>query len=545
MSSRYAAARPKRAAESFARQHHGGGGGDGDGSDNEGAAAGGADKKVTFDVRNPSALAPDAREEDDVLDADVIGVNAGATKRGAVNIDGYDSDSDNETFNARAAQRKRLAKPADSGTGFSTTGNAEEEVNLFDELDNYDKRLKGEAVGDDKGGVKGGGDNTDDDDDMFGGDDNDEDEESEKKKATKSGDGDTDETGKKKWKEVRFLQKIEGQEETSKSGGHIRLDEESSSDEEDTALAIQEEDVDEEVGPGGLKKHAPKIDAFNMRQEQEEGAFDEAGNFIRKAVDADALHDRWLDGVSKKEMKRAAAAHEKREAELRQVRREEDDIITADLFGALITRLEPGETPLTALARLGKNANRTKKPKTKRIPAWRLKQMEKKKQAHEGEDVDENGGNGGEDADQMDVDKTNASAEPKADEDPEQARLRVEIDAITEAADRLLNRDYPEIYDMARDKLIKEYRIETGETWIEPEKPADNGVSKDDDANGGGGSAAKLWEYRWIDGRDGGAKQGPYDGLTMKAWQNAGYFEGVEFRPAGSGGVWQKDVSFS
>ncbi|KAL1903652.1 hypothetical protein Sste5346_000281 [Sporothrix stenoceras] len=538
MSSRYSAARPKRAGESFARQHHGGNtAGDGSGSDDDRASvARGPDKKVTFDVRNPSALAPDAREDDDVLDADVIGVNAGATKRGAVNIDGYDSDSDNETFNARAAQRKRPAKAANAGVGFSTTGNVEPEVNLFDELDNYDKRLKGEPVVDDKG--EGGGDkkdaDDDEDDDMFGGgDDDDEDEDSKKKKASKDGDGDTDEKGKKKWKEVRFLQKIEGQEEESKSGGHIRLDEESSSDEEDVALAIQEEDVDEEVGLGGLKKHAPKIDAFNMRQEQEEGAFDEAGNYIRKAVDADALHDRWLDGVSKKEMKRAAAAHEKREAELRQVRREDDEVITADLFGALITRLESGETPLTALARLGKNA--TKKPKTKRIPAWRLKQMEKKKQA-------QGGGDAGEDADQMDVDKTSTSVEAKADDDPEQARLKVEIDAITEAADRLLNRDYPEIYEMPREKLIKEYRIETGETWVEPEKPTDNGALNDNNANGG---ATKMWEYRWIDGRDGGAKQGPYDGPTMKAWQDAGYFEGVEFRPARSEGAWSKDISFA
>lgn len=536
MSSRYAAARPKRAGESFARQHHGGNtaGGDGSGSDDEGAAARGLDKKVTFDVRNPSALAPDAREEDDVLDADVIGVNAGATKRGAVNIDGYDSDSDNETFDARAAQRKRPAKA--ESVGFSVGGNTEPEVNLFDELDNYDKKLKGEPVGDDKAGGEGGKKDADDDDDddMFGGDDDEEDEESKKKKAGKNGDGDTDETGKKKWKEVRFLQKIEGQEDESKSGGHIRLDEESSSDEEDVALAIQEEDVDEEVGLGGLKKHAPKIDAFNMRQEQEEGAFDESGNYIRKAVDADALHDRWLDGVSKKEMKRAAAAHEKREAELRQVRREDDEVITADLFGALITRLESGETPLTALARLGKNA--PKKSKTKRIPAWRLKQMEKKKQAQGG------GEDAGDDADQMDVDKTGTSAEAKADEDPEQTRLKVEIDAITEAADRLLNRDYPEIYDMPREKLIKEYRVEAGETWVDPEKPADDSASKNADVNNG---ATKMWEYRWIDGRDGGAKQGPYDGPTMKAWQDAGYFDGVEFRPAGSDSAWSKDVSFA
>ncbi len=77
-------------------------------------------------------------------------------------------------------------------------------------------------------------------------------------------------------------------------------DQESSDDEEEAALAAQEEDVDEEVGAGGLKRNAPKVDAFNMKAEQEEGRFDEAGNFVRKATDPDAKHDSWLEGVSKK-----------------------------------------------------------------------------------------------------------------------------------------------------------------------------------------------------------------------------------------------------
>ncbi|CAK7229174.1 hypothetical protein SBRCBS47491_007158 [Sporothrix bragantina] len=538
MSSRYTAARPNRAAETYARQHHGGrAAGDGDGSDDD---TRGPDEKVTFDVRNPSALAPDAREEDEVLDADVIGVGTGATKRGAVNIDGYDSDSDNETFNARAAQRKRPARKAGAPTTGYGAPDENEGINLADQLDNYDKRLRGEMDDENRDGKGGGGgDDDDDDDDMFGGDDDEEDDKNKKKDNNDGNDDGIDATGKKKWKEVRFMRHIEGQEEESKSGGHVRLDEESSSDEEDAELAIQEEAVDEEVGAGGLKKHAPKIDAFNMRQEQEEGAFDESGNYIRKAADADALHDRWLEGLSKKEMKRAAAAHEQREAELKQIRREDDSFITSDLFAALITRLELGETPLEALARLGKDANQTKKPKAKKIPQWRLKQMEKKKQAQNG-GADEK--DGGEEADQMEVDKTTK----KEAEDPAQIKVKAEIDAITEAADRLLNREYPDIYDTTREKLIREYRAETGEAWVDPNRPAEGDDAKEDGTqNGGTNIAAAMWEYRWMDGRDGGAKQGPYDGPTMKAWKDAGYFEGVEFRPAGSEGPWQKDVSFA
>ena len=41
------------------------------------------------------------------LEADVIGGSGAGTKRGAVNLDGYDSDSDNEGFDARAEERAK------------------------------------------------------------------------------------------------------------------------------------------------------------------------------------------------------------------------------------------------------------------------------------------------------------------------------------------------------------------------------------------------------------------------------------------------------
>ncbi|KAH8843765.1 hypothetical protein MCOR27_008858 [Pyricularia oryzae] len=473
MSSRFSAARPKRAGEAFARSHHG----EKEDLDDDGAPS----KKVKFDVRNPSALVADEREEDDILDADVIGTKGGtATKRGAVNIDGYDSDSDHETFDARAEANSK-----------------DDAVNILDKLDNYDSRLKG-------GAAKAADD--DDDDDMFGADEK---PRPSKDAASKSG---------RKSKEVHFMDNdnIQGQVEDSKSGGriHINSEEESSDDEEDIELSKQEEDVDEEVGAGGLKRHAPKIDAFNMKSEQEEGAFDSEGNFIRKAADADALHDRWLDGIRKKDMKKAAEAHERREAELRQQRKEEDSIMTSDLIGKLILNLEKGENPLEALARLGRIRTKTG-VKTKRIPKWKLKKQ-----------------NGG--ADAMEVDK-----EPEA-EDLAQTRVKEAINAITEAADRLLGRDYPEIYETEREMLVREYRKETGEEWVEPAEAGGDTDATDKIAI----DAADQWEFRWTDGRDEGAKQGPFDTAMMKAWHDAGYFgEGVEFRRVGEE-EWTRAPSF-
>lgn len=429
MSSRYGAARPKRAGEQFARAHHA----------EEDAAAEPGSKKVKFDMRNPSALAVGGDEEEDAdefleADAEVIRGSA-ATKRSAVNIDGYDSDSDREEFGAKPESKKA-------------------EKDKDEELD-----------------------------DMFAEADEDENEDR------------VDDTTTKKSKEVRFLDgaDIEGQDMRSRDTAQIRLDGEESDDEdeEEIALAIQEEDVDEEVGAGGLKRHAPKVEAFNLRAEEEEGRFDESGNFVRNAADRDAQHDRWLEGLSKKEMKKAAEAHEKREAELKQKRKEDRDILTSDLLKSLILKLELGETALEALARLGRG-----QAKVKKVPKWKQKKLK---------------------PEAMDVDVAEK-------EDPEQVRIKEAIDTITDAADKLLSRDRPDIYDRERELLVREWSRETQEPWVEPRRAT---VVEEDEPK-------KMWEYRWVDGRDGAPKQGPYDSTTMEAWQNAGYFgEGVEFRVVG------------
>jgi CD2 antigen cytoplasmic tail-binding protein 2 len=479
MSSRHSAARPNRAGEQFARTHHR--------DDDEG----GPSKKPKFDVRNPSALAPDAPEDDAILEADVIGGAGAGTKRGAVNLDGYDSDSDNEGFDTRAEER---AKGKKGETSFAAA------------LDDYSK---------DGASNKGGKSNVEEDDDMFADlEDDFADEDGEEGKAK----------GKKN-KAVRFLEEdeIEGQVLSSKSGGHVsgsfaldpkgKLsshamdDQESSDDEEDAALAAQEEDVDDEVGAGGLKRNAPKVDAFNMRAEQEEGRFDEAGNFVRKAADPDAVHDSWLEGVSKKDMKKAAEAHKKREAELRQQRLDDDAMLLPDILRALILQLEKGETALEALARLGKS-----QIKTKKVPKWKLK---KQSNSH------------------MDVDAA------KEADDPAQIKIREAVNTITGAADQLLTRGQTDIYEHEREMLIRQYKRESGEDWVEP--ASEESENKDAEVP----PAVKMWEYRWTDGRDGAAKQGPYDGATMAAWQEAGYFgEGVEFRRADDEGPWSRVVAF-
>ncbi|KAF4126455.1 CD2 antigen cytoplasmic tail-binding protein 2 [Geosmithia morbida] len=480
MASRYSAARPRRDGEQFARTHH-----------NEDDDDGVSSKRVKFDVRNPSTLAPESREEDAFLDADVIG-GTGATKRGAVNIDGYDSDSDNETFNARAQERRRG------------------KIDINEQLDNYDARgdipQKPEAAGRDDDG----------DEDMFAASDDDDKVKDGGGEGKLDDNGDFDKSGHKK-KQVHYMEddQIQGEENYEDAGGlnsHLDKDE-SSDDEDDVDLRAQEEDVDDEVGAGGLRRNAPKIEAFNLKNEMEEGRFDQSGNYIRRAGDPDAEHDKWLDGTGKKEIRKAAEAHKRREAEARQRRIDEDSILVPELLKDLIVRLEMSETPLEALARLGKSQTKTKK-----VPKWKLKKQKG------GMDVEDDG--------------------KKKEEDPEQVRIKENIRAITEAADKLLSRDHGDIYDQEREVLIREYQRETGEEWVEPKV-----VHNDDDDNNTGATASDpdiLWEFKWTDGRDGGGVQGPFDGPTMKAWQDAGYFgEGVEFRPVQDGAEWRQGASFA
>ncbi|KAF2095144.1 hypothetical protein NA57DRAFT_59888 [Rhizodiscina lignyota] len=451
--------RPKRAGDDFARFHtH---------DDSEPSS-----KKPRFDARNPSTLAPDAPEEDAILELDEIGKGGQATKRSAVNIDGYDSDSSTDNFDARADQKAKAAKN-------ETKTQDEEENDMFADLEEEFK-------------------------------DGDEDEDLAKE-------------GKGKKKAVRFLDadEIEGQVSSSKSGGHVAADftlngkakardqevEESSESGGEEERDRVGSDVDEELGAGAKKKHAPKLDAFNMKQEGEEGRFDESGNYVRKAADPDAVHDSWLEGLSKKDIKKAREAQEKRDEERRRKDVEQDSLLTSDILNTLISRLEKGETVLEALQRLGKGKS---KPK----PKW-----QKNKRKNNG--------------DAMDVD-----AEKEA-EDPNEVKRKEEVETITGAADQLLTRGQTEIYDAERELLMRQYRSETGEDWAEPAHAGHE--------NGTAAAAAddiKQWEYRWSDARDGGEHHGPYDGHTMSAWNDAGYFgEGVEFRQIGDD-EWSRSVDF-
>lgn len=406
-------------------------------------------KRPKFDVRNPFELAPDAPDDTDVfLEVDEGAVGRRKVKRNRIDIEGYESDS--------------------SGDGFDETH----------------KAWRGEEAA-----AEGGGD----EDDMFA-DLRDSDEEKEKEGGKKD-----------KRKNVKFMSlgDIEGQD---------FKDPDTSDDEKDRDDDDEEKEEGREIDPEIREgertgKHRPEKVRFNMENELEEGKFDTSGNFIRKAAEKDAVHDSWLEGVSKKDMKRAAEAREKRDAELREKMKQDDLISTSEILSELIRCLEKGETVLEALARLG-SASKKKKQNNKN--SWRHKKKV---------------------ADEMDVDKA------KEAEDPAEVRRKEIVERITGAADQLLTRGQNEIYDDTREALIRQYRRESGEDWVEP-KAAQNG----DDVSG---LATKMWEYRWTDGRDDDSVYGPYGSAEMASWNQHGFFgEGVEFRWVDGTEGWTRVADF-
>ena len=160
-----------------------------------------------------------------------------------------------------------------------------------------------------------------------------------------------EESGKKK--EERFLRlgDIEGQEFGEKSEEEGDSDSDGEPEDEDDAIRRQK------AGMGF------EMSSFNMREEMEEGKFSEDGTYIR-TFDPHAVHDKWMEGMDDKEIKKARRQHrhmeriqkEKQKAEERELQQMggKDEIEKA-----LLPLLKKGETVLEALQRLGAKAKKT------------------------------------------------------------------------------------------------------------------------------------------------------------------------------------------
>jgi CD2 antigen cytoplasmic tail-binding protein 2 len=301
-----------------------------------------------------------------------------------------------------------------------------------------------------------------------------------------------DEYGKLKPKKIQFvdIEHIDGQE-FSDEDKDVEDEEEFFPSTPDDS---EDEGLDDEVGLAGSKKHAPKIEKFNLKQEQQEGAFTSDGGYIRKAADPRAHQDVWLEGLTKGSVERTARAMEKRREREREVerRQREDDSAFSPVqrLEILIRALKPRETPFDALARL----NQGKKKKWQPSQKWKKSKMA----------VDE------------------PATEEQQEQDP--TKLKEQIEMITSAADKLLSRGTMNIYSIARERLIILLQEETGERFRE---------------NGPAGADVK-WEYKWP------GTEEVYSDFTsgnMRGWNMDGFFgDGVLVRRAGSQEEWKNNT---
>lgn len=184
----------------------------------------------------------------------------------------------------------------------------------------------------------------DDDDDMFAA----EDKEDEKTEAS----------GKKKEEKFLRLGDIEGQEFGERTG----------EDDSESEGEPEDEDDAERRKKAGM---GFELTSFNMREEMEEGKFSEDGTYVR-SFDPHAVHDKWMDGVDEREIKKARRQHrhmeriqkEKQAAEEREMQQLGGK---EEMEKALLSLLRKGETVLEALQRLGAKAKKSGTQKKKYV----------------------------------------------------------------------------------------------------------------------------------------------------------------------------------
>ena len=235
---------------------------------------------------------------------------------------------------SHATKKTRFVEPADDPVNF------EEKVNegLEDPSAHRKGRVKTEGYDSDSSDEGEGvvfsrqkGKEEEEEDDMFAVGD---------KEDDKAG-----ESAKKKKTEYLRLGDIEGQE--FNDGAREGDESEESDDPED-------EDAAERKKKEGM---GFELSSFNMREEMEEGKFASDGTYVR-SFDPHAVHDRWMDGVDEREMKKARRHHKAQERIQREKQRAEERELE-QLGGReqvemqLVAKLKKGETVLEALQRLG------------------------------------------------------------------------------------------------------------------------------------------------------------------------------------------------
>lgn len=204
----------------------------------------------------------------------------------------------------------------------------------------------------------------------------------------------------------------------------------------------RESDEEDDIEDG--QKKESKISAFNMNQEMEEGSLDEKGNYIRNKVDPQAFHDKWMEGISRKDMNQAKAAHEKRERDeaLKEAERQSNIPQSQnDVYRELVKYLKPGQTVQEALTSLANSL-------PKKLPAWKQKMLDKKNKNKKGKEAA-------------------VSNAPQLSEQEEESRRKT-VETITGLADQMMGLGHFNVYDDTFEIMVRHLRKEgvVPQDWV-------------------------------------------------------------------------------
>ncbi|OZJ03355.1 hypothetical protein BZG36_02998 [Bifiguratus adelaidae] len=251
-----------------------------------------------------------------------------------------------------------------------------------------------------------------------------------------------------------------------------------------------------------LDKEETKIEPFNMKQEMEEGSFDETGNYIRNKKDEQAFHDNWLQDISKEEIEAARIAQEKQDRanKLKEAQETAVPLSKIDLYKGILALMEPGETVLEALQRL----NAAQKSGTKKL-SWKERQK-RAKEAKKGMAVDE---------------VTTA--------DPAEEARKMAIETLTDLSDKMMGLGQFDIYDDTYEYIVRYLDRERNHSASASPLPTTTTTTTTATTTNG----TKQWHYRWRSDPPSEELFGPFSSDQMQSWRDSGYFAGgVEVRTA-------------
>ncbi|CCE79701.1 Piso0_001785 [Millerozyma farinosa CBS 7064] len=236
-------------------------------------------------------------------------------------------------------------------------------------------------------------------------------------------------------------------------------------------------------------KKAPKIEEFNLRKEEEEGRFDEDGNYVENEEEENPEDAIWT-GMRKEDYERARKARENRDKKILERQKRETPYSTYStnkLIGILIETLEPSETCYEALGRLAPRHKRNRKEKMN----FQDDQDRKKK-----------------------------------------------ITKITGVCEALMNeKAIPRIYEMSREEIMRLYKQETGDEYSlgtnvkkRKREGSDTEEEEEDGKRDENNGVHKEWEFKWNEESN---INGPYTADEITYWRDTYFDENVLVRKVG------------